>query len=165
MEFCQISPRALQENPFSLIGERWMLITAGNREKHNCMTASWGGVGVLWGKDVAFIFVRPTRFTYGLLEENECFSLTFYEEKFRPQLQLCGKRSGRDTDKTAACGFTLAFEGDTPYFTEASLVLCCKKLYYTDLQPEQFLDPAIQKFYDNDYHRMYVAEITAALKK
>lgn len=165
MEWTHLSPKALSENPFSLIGDRWMLITAGNREKHNCMTASWGGVGVLWGKEVAFIFVRPTRFTYGLLEENDHFSLTFYEESFRPQLQLCGKESGRDMDKTAACGFTPAFQGDTPYFNEASLVLLCKKLYFSDLDPAHFLDPALEKFYNADYHRMYVAEITDVLKK
>lgn len=165
MEWTHLPPRALDENPFSLIGDRWMLITAGDCEKHNCMTASWGGVGVLWGKEVAFIFVRPTRFTYGLLEKNDRFSLTFYEESFRPQLQLCGRESGRDIDKTAACGFTLAFEEDTPYFTEASLVLFCKKLYFSDLDPAHFLDPAIEKFYNEDYHRMYAAEITGILKK
>lgn len=66
-----------REDAFQLIGKEWMLITAGTLEKHNMMTASWGGIGWLWNKPVAFIFVRPERFTYPLIEENEHLTLSF----------------------------------------------------------------------------------------
>ena len=67
----------LEFNPFQKIGKEWMLITAGNKEKANTMTASWGGVGVLWGKNVVFAFVRDTRYTKEFIDREETFSLTF----------------------------------------------------------------------------------------
>ena len=52
----------LKESVFSLIGDRWMLVAATDKSgKTNAMTASWGGMGVLWGKKVAFVFIRPQR--------------------------------------------------------------------------------------------------------
>ena len=47
------------ENAFDLIGKGGMLVTAGNKEKLNTMTASWGGIGWLWNRPVAFVFIRP----------------------------------------------------------------------------------------------------------
>ena len=53
MSFTEIKAEELKDNPFDLIGKQWMLITAGNEEKCNTMTASWGGVGIMWGKPTA----------------------------------------------------------------------------------------------------------------
>ena len=47
--FGRIDPKELNQNVFSMIGEQWMLVTAGTAERCNTMTASWGGLGVLWG--------------------------------------------------------------------------------------------------------------------
>ena len=58
-----MDPKTLRENVFSLIGDRWMLITAGNGEVCNTMTASWGGLGILWGAPVATCYIRPQRYT------------------------------------------------------------------------------------------------------
>ena len=52
-------------SPFDKIGKEWMLVTAGNEEKVNTMTASWGGMGVMWGKNAAFIVIRQSRYTKG----------------------------------------------------------------------------------------------------
>lgn len=155
---------ALQENVFSLIGDRWMLITAGEGLSCNTMTAGWGGLGVLWGRNVATVYIRPQRYTYEFMEQNSGFSLSFLAEEYRPQLKLCGTKSGRDTDKIRECGFqTKTGAGGTPYIAEAELVLVCRKLYYSDLNPSHFLDPSIEKYYkDSDYHRMYIGEITEA---
>ena len=62
-------------NPFTKIGKEWALVTAGNKEKANTMTVSWGGVGVLWGQNVAFIFVRDSRYTKEFIDANEFFSI------------------------------------------------------------------------------------------
>ncbi len=165
--FHEISPEALGENVFDLIGKQWMLITAGDDKDVNTMTASWGGMGVLWGKNVCFIFVRPQRYTFGFLEKTEGFTLSFFEESHRKALELCGSKSGRDLDKIAAAGLTKAWCGEQrPAFEEAKLVVACRKLYYQDLIPEQFLDPAIDKNYPRkDYHRMYVGAIEACYTK
>ncbi|MEG0764738.1 MAG: flavin reductase [Pseudoflavonifractor sp.] len=163
-----IDPKALDCNVFSLIGDRWMLITAGNETACNTMTASWGGLGMLWNLPVATCYIRPQRYTRTFVEREDYFTLNFFTEEYRPQLKLCGTRSGRETDKVKECGFTVAAgEGAAPYFEEAELVLICRKLYHQNLDPAGFTDPALDgKNYPNhDYHTMYIGEIVAALQK
>ena len=72
--FQNIDPKTLPENVFSLIGDRWMLVTAGTPAHCNTMTASWGGLGVLWNKPMATIYVRPQRYTFQFLEESDRFT-------------------------------------------------------------------------------------------
>jgi len=161
-------PEELNDNPFKLIGKDWMLITAGSPDKFNTMTASWGGLGVLWNKKVCFIFVRPSRYTYGFLEESDTFTLSFFEEKYREALSFCGSKSGRDVDKVTATGLTpIASESGSIYFEEARLVMECKKIYYQDIVLANFLDSEnIEKCYNGqDYHRVYVGEILGCYGK
>ena len=75
------APEEIQGNVFSMIGSDWMLVTAGDNEKYNTMTASWGGMGVLWGKPAAFVFIRPQRYTYTFLEKTDRFTLSFFGEE------------------------------------------------------------------------------------
>lgn len=163
MDWKEINTQELGENPFSMIGERWMLITAGDERSYNTMTASWGGLGVLWGEPVAFIFVRPTRYTYEFIEREERLSLSFYPLEQREALAYCGKHSGREGDKAKACGLTPVFSYESPFFAQADTVLLCEKCYAQDLDPRCFLDPALEKWYQNDYHRMYVVKIRRVL--
>lgn len=163
----KVAPEALSENPFKLIGKDWMLITAGKKEAFNTMTASWGGMGVLWNKNVCFVFVRPSRYTYEFVEREEFLTLSFFDENYRDVLKLCGSKSGREMDKVAACGLTpLVTDVGGIAFSEARLVLTCKKLYHQEIDPKQFLDAGLEKNYNGaDYHRMYVCEVIEALKK
>ena len=164
--FIEITPEQWQDNVFDRIGRGWMLITAGDRDACNTMTASWGGAGVLWNKNVTFAFVRPSRYTYEFLEQTNAYSLTFPGEEHRAALQLCGVKSGRDTDKIGAAGLTPVYDEAAPYFEQGEIVLICRKLYVQDIDPANFLDPAIERQYPNgDYHRVYVGEITKILKK
>ncbi|HHV95417.1 MAG TPA: flavin reductase family protein [Clostridiaceae bacterium] len=165
--FKEIKPTDISDNVFKLIGDDWMLITAGTPESYNTMTASWGGLGILWGEPVSYIFIRPHRYTYNFVEKNETYSLSFFDEKYRKALQYCGTHSGRDVDKAAATGLTVV-GGDcnTVYFNEARLVLLCKKIYFQDINPENFLDPVIGKNYPKkDYHRMYIGKVIKCLIK
>lgn len=161
-----IDPSLIKDNPFKLIGMDWMLVTAGTLDSFNTMTASYGTLGELWHKKVAYCYVRPTRYTYEFLEKHDCFTLTFFEEKYRDVLKLCGTKSGRDIDKIKGIGLTpVVGETGSVYFEEARMVLECKKIYYQDLDPSNFLDPKIITEYDNDYHRVYVGEIVRALSR
>jgi len=158
----KIRPEELSENVFKLIGSDWMLITAGPPEEHNTMTASWGGFGVIWNKKVCFCVIRPTRHTYGFIEKAENFTLSFFDESYRNSLQFCGTKSGRDVNKAQETGLTptTGTLPGTTYFAEARLVIECRKLYYQDIDPANFLDPDIDKNYpEKDYHRMYIGEI------
>ncbi len=165
MSFKETKTEQLTDNPFKLIGTDWMLITAGTPETFNTMTASWGGLGVLWERKVCFIFIRPNRYTYEFVERSSFFTLSFFEERHRKALQFCGTHSGRDTDKMKGAGLTPVKEEEFVYFSEARLVLACRKLYYQDISPERFLDPSIEGMYPKkDYHRMYVGEIVKSLR-
>lgn len=155
-------------NPFEAIGNQWMLICAGSdRAEANMMTASWGGLGVLWSKNVAYTFIRPQRHTRTLTDTHDTYALCFFGEEYRDALNLCGKASGRDTDKIAATGLTPLFKHGTVYFAEAERVFFCKKLYAQDLDPACFTDPALcaRNYPENDYHRVYVGEIIDYIEK
>ena len=166
-EFKEVSLSELTLDPFRLIGKEWMLISAGNREKYNTMTASWGGLGVMWGKDVSVIVVRPQRYTLEFIDREDCYSLCFFEKEHHDALSYCGSHSGRDVDKVAEMGLIPCFDGDVPYFGEAKLVLLCKKLYRQPLDPACFIDRECDtKWYpEKDYHFALVGEIVKVLVK
>jgi flavin reductase (DIM6/NTAB) family NADH-FMN oxidoreductase RutF len=165
--FTVTDPEKITDNPFKLIGSDWMLITAGSRESFNTMTASWGGMGVIWNKKVCFCVVRPTRHTRLFTDSSSYFTLSFFEEQYREVLNYCGTHSGRDVNKIKETRLTPLFGDDTIYFAEARLVFQCKKMYYQDIDPGNFLDPTIDKrnYPLKDYHRLYVGEIVSCLVK
>ncbi|MBP7479242.1 MAG: flavin reductase [Spirochaetaceae bacterium] len=174
--FINIKAEELSENSIKLIGTDWMLITAGktgvaaqNEDKtFNTMTASWGGLGFLWNKPAAFIFVRPQRFTFTFTEQEPVFSLSFFEPRYREALSLCGKVSGKDCNKVKEAGLTpMALENGSVAFNEASIIMECRKLYSEVLKPEHFIDTSIVSsiYSAKDFHTMYVGEITKMWKK
>lgn len=164
--FHEIQPGEIAGNPFTLIGKDWMLVTAGDAGKFNTMTASWGGVGVLWNKNVVFTFIRPQRYTYEFIEKGDIFTLSFFDDSHRDALKFCGANSGRDVDKVKETGLTPVFTDGGVYFEEAKLVLVCRKLACQDMDPAGFIDPSLAKNYAaGDYHRMYAAEILKVYQK
>jgi flavin reductase (DIM6/NTAB) family NADH-FMN oxidoreductase RutF len=167
MAFQKIDVNELPGNLFDLIGTQWMLITGGDKNGFNSMTASWGGAGVLWQKPVAFCFVRPQRHTRTFLDRKSTFTVSFYPEQYREQLALCGAKSGRDIDKVEETGFTPAIaDCGAVYYEQARLVLACKKIYTDELKPKNFLEPDIADFYpEHDYHRIYIGEIVEVLEQ
>ena len=167
MSFSAVSPEALDCNLFRAIGKDWMLISAGSADKMNTMTASWGGTGVLWNKNVSMIFVRKSRYTLEFLEKEPYYTLSFFGGEKKKELGICGKVSGRDQDKIALTGLTPVFEAQAPYFEEASLVLVCRKLYRQTMEEACVIDKeAAAAFYaQGDWHELFVGEIVQVLQK
>ena len=160
-----VDPKSLDLNVFSAIGEKWMLITAGTADKCNTMTASWGGLGVIWGAPAATCYIRPQRYTKEFIDKEELFSVSFLKDGHRDALKLCGSVSGRDHDKIKEAGLTPVFIDGVPAFEEADTILICRKMYRTSMNPADFIDKdADSKFYpEKDYHDMYIAEIVKAV--
>ncbi|MBQ8277497.1 MAG: flavin reductase [Bacteroidaceae bacterium] len=154
-----------QEDIIDIIGKEWMLVTAGGPDDFNTMTASWGGVGFLWNKPVAFVFVRPERHTYAFTEENECMTLSFLGKENREILNFCGTHSGRNCDKVKETGLRpLATEAGNVTFEQARLVIEGRKLYRCEMKAEEFLDKAVCERWYNDkpggsLHTVYVIGI------
>ena len=162
-ELKRISPNEISQNPFDLIDDDWFLLSAGDVDSFNTMTASWGGMGVLWNKPVVFCFVRPQRYTYKFMESNKLFTMSFFDDRYRDALSLCGKVSGRQTDKMKATGLK-PFESPqgSIFYEQAKLLIECRKLYFSDITPENFLIDGIDANYPKkDYHRMYIGEIVS----
>ncbi|MBN1184414.1 MAG: flavin reductase [Bacteroidales bacterium] len=161
-EFKKISVNMLRENAFKLIGSDWMLITAGNIGSFNTMTASWGTIGVLWNKNIAICYIRPHRYTFRFMEENEYYTLSFFEPAHKDKLSFCGSHSGKDTDKIKATGLKPAItEFGNITFEQARLVLECKKIYEDTINPEKFIDLEIPLdiYPQRDFHKFYIGEI------
>ena len=163
-------------SPSRRIGSEWMLITSGSvaadKSNWNTMTASWGGLGVLWGIDVAFMFIRPSRHTFHFANGSPLFTLSFLDASYKKALDICGSESGRDIDKAARAGITpIRFETGVAAgaigFKEAKENIVCRKLYTHDFNPVEFLDPPlIEKAYNGkDYHRMFIGEILTLLTR
>lgn len=165
-DFRDVAPDEILDNVFKLIGADWMLVTAGTGQSFNTMTASWGGMGVLWDRPVCFSVIRPTRYTYTFMERSDVYTLSFFSDDYRDALTLCGTKSGREMDKVSRSGLTPVIDGNLIYFAEARLVIACRKLYFQDIMPGNFCNPDLLRFYpDKDYHRLYVGEITTCLAR
>jgi flavin reductase (DIM6/NTAB) family NADH-FMN oxidoreductase RutF len=165
-EFHSVPPEQFDFSPFRLVGRDWMLITAEHGGRLNSMTASWGGMGVLWGRDVMWAVIRESRFTKTLVDPAETFSLTFFDhEKYAGMLRYMGTVSGRDENKIEKAGLTVLHSDGIPYFAEAKAAVLCRKLCSQPLRPESFTQPWIDpKWYsDRDYHTLYFGEIVGLL--
>jgi flavin reductase (DIM6/NTAB) family NADH-FMN oxidoreductase RutF len=161
-DFETIKPTEITDNVFKLLDKDWMLVTAGTMGDFNTMTASWGHMGILWSLPIAIAYIRPQRYTFGFANRYPDYTLSFFTEAYRPALQFCGTRSGRDCDKAAETGLTpLQTERGNVFFQEARLVMECTKIYEDDLKKSKFLVPevATKNYPKNDFHRFYMGEI------
>lgn len=163
----KIEASDLSDNVIQLIGKEWMLVTAGNKGSYNTMTASWGGVGYIWERPSTFIFIRDTRYTYQFLQQEESFTLSFFDEKYRNALRICGTRSGRDTNKIEEAGLTpLETPSGLMSFGEARMIIECKKMFVQELDYANLTEPYKTKVMEESYknesskHQMFISEIT-----
>lgn len=174
--FKVIRPEAISDNTFKMIGKDYMLISACTAKEDeegkiitgrpNTMTASWGGLGVLWNKNVATIYLRPQRYTKEIIDSTDTFSLSVLSEKYKTALDYCGSHSGRNGDKFKAAKLDVEYMNGTPYIKQARLVLFCRKLYAQELDPFAFTDELIckQNYRKNDFHTMYIGEIIKVME-
>ena len=161
----EIRPEELPDNVFDLIGNQWLLAAAGDGEKSNAMTASWGALGVMWGKPSAFLVVRPQRYTRTFLDRADTFSLGIMPEDKREIMNHMGTVSGRDEDKIAACGLTERIVDGAPVFSESRMTLICRKQFAGPMEESSFCDRSVvEKWYpQKDFHRLYIGRIEGVI--
>lgn len=150
---------------FDIFDKEWALLTAGAGQHYNTMTISWGGLGTLWGRPVATVYVKPIRYTHQFLEQNDYFTVSFYPDKYRRALELLGTLSGRDSDKVATAGLTPRVLDNTVTFEEAQVTLICKKIYRQDLDTTAMPADIVSAFYSKEApHTMYIGEVIDILR-
>ncbi len=161
----EIKATDIKENIIDIISREWMLITAGNQQDYNMMTASWGFMGEMWGNHSVSVMVRPQRYTMRFIDENDYFTLSFYGDNKQIH-KVCGCMSGRDVNKTEKANLTPVFCEKAPYFKEARLVIVCKKQYVGKLQSNCFTDKEpLNKWYKDDLHINIIGKIEKVLVK
>jgi|YNPMSStandDraft_1061717.scaffolds.fasta_scaffold06205_6 flavin reductase (DIM6/NTAB) family NADH-FMN oxidoreductase RutF len=174
MDFKEINIYDLDLKLFDLIDNKWGLIFVGDLKENNIMTASWMSFGILWNYPVVNIYIRPTRYTYNLIEKNDFFSVSFFNDNYNDKLKFCGTKSGRNINKVKECDFNLILKDffidrnksfKFPIIKEAEIIFICQKIYFQDIDKNNFLIPEINKNYNNDYHRCYIGKILTVFKK
>ncbi len=149
----------------SVFDKKWALLTAGDKDKFNTMTVSWGGLGTIWGRPVATVYVRKSRYTHDFMENNDCFTVSFYPEEYRKVLNVLGSKSGRDMDKMNDSGLTAKETEHSMTFEEAEITLVCRKLFAQELKTENMLPEIASAFYSGDaVHDMYIGEIVEIIR-
>ena len=143
--------RKISVSPFTNFGYDWALVTAGTKEKFNSMTIGWGEMGTLWGFPVIQIFIKPIRYTFDFLKENDIFTVSFYDKKYKKKLGIMGVKSGRDGNKVEMVGFTPQFlENGGITFEEASVTYVLKKILLQQIDKSLIPDFAVEEYYTTE---------------
>lgn len=164
MIYKTIDPKNIKDNLIKCFADEWALITAGNKDSYNMMTASWGFTGEMWGTDSVAVAVRPQRYTMKFIEESDYFTVSFYGDR-KDIHKVCGSKSGRDVDKTKQTGLTPVLSERYVYFKEARMVLVVKKQFVQRIDPTCFTDKTvIDKWYpEKDFHNLIIGKIEKVL--
>lgn len=150
---------------FSQFDKKWGLLTAGKPGDFNTMTVSWGGLGTIWNKPVATVYVRTSRYTHEFMDKEDYFTVSFYPDEYKKTLGVLGSKSGRDMDKINESGLTAVEAGESMSFKEAEMTLVCKKLFMQRLDPKNMAPEIADTFYAGDAeHDMYIGEVVAIIK-
>jgi flavin reductase (DIM6/NTAB) family NADH-FMN oxidoreductase RutF len=166
LQFKQIKPSEIPFPVFEL-KNKWMLITAEKGGKVNTMTASWGGFGIMWNKEVAFVVIRPQRYTLEFVEQSDSMSLCFFDTSFKKTLNYLGSVSGRDENKIEKSNLKISYKNNIPYFEEAETVIFAKKLFVQPMKEDGFIEKRlIENWYPaKDFHHLYIAGISEIITK
>lgn len=171
-----------QVNPFDYAGEvckalpGGILLTTRRGEEVNTMTIGWGCIGRDWSLPVFIAYVRESRYTKQLLEENAEFTVNIPLGNFDKKiLGVCGTKSGRDMNKIQELGLHLEEPLDisVPGIRELPLTLECKVIYKQQQDLSAIRPDLLERHYpveddtlhpgsDRDYHIAYTAQILNA---
>lgn len=148
--------------------DRVLLVSQGNQGIPNAMTIGWGQVGIIWRKPIFTVLVRPSRYTYSLIEQSGDFTVNVLPSSMKEVAQYCGTVSGRDRDKFKEKGLTAvpSLKVKAPLIQECLLHVECRIVYRNDLVPSELAAPLVSSLYPKgDFHRLYFGEILACQKE
>lgn len=143
----------------------WALLTAGDKDDWNTMTIAWGSLGDIWWKPVVDAYVVPSRYTYGFMERHDVFTVSFFPQQYRDDLQILGSKSGRDGDKVALTKLTPKVLEEGVTFEQADTTLVCHKIYQQPLDPKEIPADVMASTYANmGTHTLFIGEIVAVVR-
>lgn len=150
---------------FSRFQHKWALVCAGDENGYNAMAISWGGLGTIWERPAATVYVKPIRYTWQFLQKHDWFTVIFLPEELKKAVGIMGTRSGRDCDKAALAGLTPRYLDHGVTFAEAETTLVCRKIYSQDLTRDTMPADVIADYYTTEEpHTMFIGEVEAVLR-
>ncbi|MFI3331612.1 MAG: flavin reductase family protein [Rikenellaceae bacterium] len=166
--FTKIQVKDLKENTIKLISEDWMLVGAGTKEKFNALTASWGAIGFIWNKPTLTAYIRDNRYTYEFMQQSNNFTVSILEDGLKDAMMICGRESGRDSNKIQKAGLKpVLTPSENVSYEQAKVVIECRKLFVSEISLDSLVcedkEDIKNAFYvkDSALHQQFIAEITA----
>lgn len=123
-----------------------VLVTVADSEGNsNIITIAWTGT-ICTNPPMAYISVRPERYSYHMLRESGEFVINLATESMAYATDYCGVRSGRDVDKWKETGLTPvpAQTVKAPVIAESPVAIECRVTEVKELGS----------------HHMFLAEVT-----
>ena len=145
------------------VKEGAFLVVKG-KERVNMMTIGWAMLGLVWRRPTMMVAVRTSRFTHGIIEGADSFTVSVPTGKMKKEIDFCGSKSGRDLDKFKECRLSTiqAKKVSTPVLKIPGYHFECRIVYKTPMD-SKFLSPDLQSIYPaKDYHTLYFGEIMAS---
>lgn len=165
--FKRISPEDVSDNVFTLVGRVFPVITAGKKDRYNSMTASGGGLGMLFKKPTTWCILQATRYTLELIQEEQRYTISYFPSEHMEQIVFLGSKSGRDSDKMKDVELTsIQTPSGVISFKEARLIFECKLTEITTPNPDDFYSQEAMDYIKgaykeaSDYRRYVFGEIT-----
>jgi flavin reductase (DIM6/NTAB) family NADH-FMN oxidoreductase RutF len=165
--FKKISPEEIGDNVFTLVGKDFTVITAGKEAHYNSMTASGGGLGLLFMKPTTWCILRADRYTLEMIQKEQTYTLSYFPNEYKEQILFLGSKSGRDSEKMKEVELTSVPtpSGDMS-FKEARLIIESKLTEITTANPNDFYSQEAKDWINeaykeaNDYRKLVFGEIT-----
>jgi flavin reductase (DIM6/NTAB) family NADH-FMN oxidoreductase RutF len=166
--FKQISPEEICDNVFTLVGKVFPVITSGKKDHYNSMTASGGGMGLLFKKPTTWCVLRADRYTLEIIQKEQTYTLSYFPDEYREQVLFLGSKSGRDSEKMKEVELTSVqtLSGNMS-FKEARLIIECKLTEITTPNPTDFYTQEAKDYINeaykkaDDYRKYVFGEITS----
>ena len=149
----------------AIVGKDMALLTAGDRDNFNALTVMFGATGMIWLKDVYLAFIKPERYTWEFVNNQDYFTVSYFPKEYNRIHKVFGYQSGRDVDKVKATGITPEYLEHGITFAEAEEIFVCKKLYVQQLDKASMPSDVIARYDDpNDIifgepHYLVIGEI------
>ncbi|MBU0637377.1 MAG: flavin reductase [Planctomycetes bacterium] len=155
-------PALARETYYRMTSEGILLAAQAADGRLNAMTIGWGLFGLVWGRPLFQVLVRPSRYTYQCIERTSDYTVCVLPPELTEVATYCGTMSGRDVDKLSEKDLTIlpSTHITSGGIAQANIVFECKVVHYNEVQAPAFPVEIVTNYYpDGDWHRIYFGEI------
>lgn len=156
------------EDSIKKLSKGAFLIVKNRDNKLNIMTIGWATFGIIFRKPILTIAVRPSRYTFSLIENADDFTVSIPSNNMDKALTYCGTKSGKNFDKFKDCNLSIlpAQKTNSPIINIPGRFYECKIIQVTTVDPNRLDNKINQELYqDKSYHNLYFGEILSLYER